>query len=109
MQSKTHAQILQEENAKLKRDKKDQCIMYDDLHKKYTKVLDRMTKAESKIHNIEEGLRRLTSLIIDEYCHVMGGHESLFVENLDAVELFKADNMSLLIDAILIGETTDEA
>jgi len=33
----------------------------------------------------------------------MGGHESLFVENLDAVELFKADNMSLLIDAILTG------
>jgi len=67
--SKLEAKIhnMEEENAKLKRDKKDQCIMYDDLHKKYTKVLDRMTKAEAKVLNIEEWIRRLTSLIIDEY------------------------------------------
>jgi len=114
MESKTHAQILQEENAKLKRDKKDQCIMYEDLHKKYTKVLERMTKAESKIHNIEEGLRRLEIYLMD------GMDRTISPINDDGVPMFalctsieitkfRAPTLSDLIDAILIGGTTDEA
>ena len=99
---------LEQENAKLKRDKKDQCIMYDDLHKKYTKVLERMTKAEAKLHNIEEGLRKLESFLMD------GMDRSIEPVNVDGEPMFAlcvgrretkpmAPTLADLIDKILTG------
>ena len=96
---------LEQENAKLKRDKKDQCIMYDDLHKKYTKVLERMTKAEAKLHNIEEGLKRLDDKMAygDYAIHSeTGDHVCLYNGFLERSEL-SAPTLSGLIDKILTG------
>ena len=95
---------LEQENAKLKRDKKDQCIMYDDLHKKYTKVLERMTKAEAKLHNIEDGLRRLESFLYTGPDRSIEPINLAGVRNLALVNGYGEYNMSALTIAELINK-----
>ena len=100
---------LEQENAKLKRDKKDQCIMYDDLHKKYTKVLERMTKAEAKLHNIEEGLKRLEAILSNGEIYyndeeeIYDGPYQFVADSFDPRVYIEAPTLAELIDKILTG------
>ena len=75
---------------------------------------EQCSRLKAKIHNIEEGLRRLEIFLMD------GMDRTISPINDDGVPMFalctsieitkfRAPTLSDLIDAILIGGTTDEA
>ena len=75
---------------------------------------EQCSKLEAKGHNIEEGLRRLDVVLNDLGYIISGdshGGKSLYKINGDweLTSIQSAPTLADLIDAILIGGTTDEA